>query len=434
MANIRLVSVDITGIPEFDSLSRSYIRALANKDRKAADTIQRYLEQKTSRLLRASLVQGKLGQSQVTDFILSPSSPVLELFKQEVTESSDVRSVEFKALAGAYKGTKIGQITLSTGSKDKDTIYNVEGEEDIRGSELSQKLLGSSKSGYIIDIDPFFTDQRNGQAKNRTTKAVTNRIFNYYMTKEPKLKQLFYSKASTMILNNVYSLDSNGSKVSGTRLIGLQFPLSQFNSSNFKAIIEGNAIVISINDTFQKQIFNLLDKDYLKFLETTTSEVVKVKVASKTKSFTVDLLPVLKGSQVFGAEITKSIKVRPSDTFIGKVTGGNKKQATKQTSKQAFISGVQWTVLTQKRLGETMLRLGDPEPPELKERSGRFRGSVKVFANYRTMTLQYLYNPLYASLHRYGYRPDLQVETAIREVAQSLYAQKFNIVRSSPAL
>ena len=106
------------------------------------------------------------------------------------------------------------------------------------------------------------------------------------------------------------------------------------------------------------------------------------------------------------------------------------KQQDKE-DKQRFISGIQWTVLTQKRLGETMLRLGDPEPPNLKERTGRFRGSVQVIPNYRTMTLQYLYNPLYRSLEKYGYNPNMQVETAIREVAQSLFAQKFNIVRGN---
>jgi hypothetical protein len=107
-----------------------------------------------------------------------------------------------------------------------------------------------------------------------------------------------------------------------------------------------------------------------------------------------------------------------------------KKKSTRQ-SPQSFISGAQWTVLTQRRLGETMLRLGEPEPPELKERTGRFRGSVQVFPNYRTRILQYTYNPLYRSLEKYGYRPDLQVETAIREVAQSLYAARFNIIRTA---
>lgn len=429
MANIRLFSIDITGIPEFDALSWSYVSALANKDKKTADSIQRYLEQKTSRLLKANLVQGKLGQSQVTDFVLSPSSPILELFKQEVTASSDVTSVEFKALAGAYKGTKIGQITLSTGTTSRDTVYQVEGESAITGSDISTNILGNTKKGYLVDLDPYFTDQRNKQPKNRNTAAVTDRVFNYYMSKEPRLKQLFYSKASTMVLNNIYSLDSNGYRRSGTRLIGIQFPISAFNSVNFKAVIEGNAIIISINDSFQNKIFNLIDKDYLKFLETTTSEVQKVKVTNKNKTFNIDLLPVLKGSQIFGAELTRSIKVRPSDTFIISSTAQGARQ--QKESKQAFISGVQWTVLTQRRLGETMLRLGEPEPPDLKERSGRFRSSVQVFANYRTRTLQYIYNPLYSSLHKYGYRPDLQVETAIREVAQSLYAQKFNIVRGN---
>jgi hypothetical protein len=427
MARIQLFSIDITGIPEFDAISRSYVKALANKDKKTADTIQRYLEQKTSRLLKASLVQGKLGQSQVTDFVLTPASPILQLFKQEVTASSAVTSVEFKALAGAYKGTKIGQITLSTTSN---TEYAVEGDEPIRGEQLSESILNTTKQGYLIDLDPYFTDQRNKRAKNRSTQAVTDRLFNYYMSKEPRLKQLFYSKASTMVLNNIYSLESGGSKVTGTRLIGIQFPITQFNSSNFKAVIEGNAIIVSINDAFQRKIFNTIDKDYLKFLETTTSEVQKVKITNGKKTFDIDLLPVLKGSQFFGAEITRSIKVRPSDTFrlIGTAA------VNKQASKQSFISGVQWTVLTQKRLGETMLRLGEPDAPNLKERSGRFRSSVQVFANYRTQTLQYMYNPLYASLKRYGYRPDLQVETAIREVAQSLYAQKFNIVRNSNKL
>lgn len=130
--------------------------------------------------------------------------------------------------------------------------------------------------------------------------------------------------------------------------------------------------------------------------------------------------------------ITNSYTYDVGSLLVGKGNISDKSKIFRKNNeitRQQFISGVQWTVLTQKRLGETMLRMGEPEPPELKERSGRFRGSVQVSANYRTRILQYTYNPLYRSLQKYGYKPDLQVETAIREVAQQLYAQKFNIVR-----
>lgn len=96
---------------------------------------------------------------------------------------------------------------------------------------------------------------------------------------------------------------------------------------------------------------------------------------------------------------------------------------------QKFISSAQWTFLVQKRLGDSMLSFGDPEPPDIKERSGRFRRSVDVTANYRTKTIQYSYNPLYRSLQHYGYRPELQVERSIRQVAQDLYAREFSIIR-----
>ena len=86
-------------------------------------------------------------------------------------------------------------------------------------------------------------------------------------------------------------------------------------------------------------------------------------------------------------------------------------------------------MLTQRRLGETMSRFGEPYPPDIKERSGRFRRSVEVTANYRTRMLAYTYNPLYRALEHYGYHPELQVERAIRDVAQELFTTRFHVVR-----
>ena len=122
--------------------------------------------------------------------------------------------------------------------------------------------------------------------------------------------------------------------------------------------------------------------------------------------------------------VAGSVRVYQSNILAPKAV-----EKSKKDKKQRFISGAQWTVLTQQRLGQTMQRFGPPDPPDLKERSGRFRGSVQVFADYRRKLLSYTYNPLYQSLEQYGYRPDMQVERSIREVAQSLYTQEFRIRR-----
>ena len=96
---------------------------------------------------------------------------------------------------------------------------------------------------------------------------------------------------------------------------------------------------------------------------------------------------------------------------------------------QRFVSGVQLSQLVQKRLGQTMRKFGEPQAPDLTERTGRFRSSVNIIANYRKGVIMYYYNPIYDNLNKYGYRPSEQVGKATREVVQSLYARAFNIVK-----
>lgn len=102
---------------------------------------------------------------------------------------------------------------------------------------------------------------------------------------------------------------------------------------------------------------------------------------------------------------------------------------TKKRERQRFISGVQLTQLVQQRLGRTMRKFGDPQKPDLTERSGRFRTSVEVIANYRKNIVAYRYNPIYDNLDKYGYKPSEQVGKATREVVQTLFARAFNIVK-----
>lgn len=114
--------------------------------------------------------------------------------------------------------------------------------------------------------------------------------------------------------------------------------------------------------------------------------------------------------------------------------GAGRIKKTKKESKstqQGFISGIQITALVRKRLEDTMSHFGEATPPLLKYRTGRFVDSVNVFPNYRTGLMSYTLNPLYRSLEDYGYKPDNQVMTSIRQVVQSLYSRQFQIVRAT---
>lgn len=102
--------------------------------------------------------------------------------------------------------------------------------------------------------------------------------------------------------------------------------------------------------------------------------------------------------------------------------------SNKEVGYQSFLSTIQWTALVQARLGKSMERLGEPDPPDIKERTGRFRSSVLVSPDYKRDKIRFTYMPLYTSLERYGYNPDLQVKTAITEVAQQQFGRAFKII------
>lgn len=106
-------------------------------------------------------------------------------------------------------------------------------------------------------------------------------------------------------------------------------------------------------------------------------------------------------------------------------------QKRQKNTKQRYISQVQLSNLIQERLARTMDRAGTPNPPDLKYRSGRFASTVRAIPNYRKSIITYFLNPIYTSLESYGYNPGRQVEVATREVVQSLFKQRFKILRGN---
>lgn len=101
-------------------------------------------------------------------------------------------------------------------------------------------------------------------------------------------------------------------------------------------------------------------------------------------------------------------------------------------AQQTMPSIIDITVLVQ---GRTRLRMrrgsGEPYPPKIYERTGTFRQSIEAYADFRTNTLNYFYEPYYDSLEKYGYQIQDLVEGSIRSVTQQYFNKQFNLVRTN---
>ena len=103
------------------------------------------------------------------------------------------------------------------------------------------------------------------------------------------------------------------------------------------------------------------------------------------------------------------------------------------------MSDAQLTALIRQRLTLTMEMVGDPSPPTLKNRTGRFINSVSAtvspYSAGRQRMIRYFLLPKqsqdYRSLTNYGYNPDAQIVNSIREVAVKHFDQKYRITRGN---
>lgn len=289
-------------------------------------------------------------------------------------------------------------------------------------TNISEQLTRTTTTvGSSVLDSAFKSTFKKGKLLQEVTRLNANSgsgWFSILKARDPNLYNAFYNKAKFLQIS--YKTDTS------VFALNLFTPINRFKSPPFEFNYKSGILKLSFNNAFEKRLLKSLQD--VKPLQLSSLE--QLKTDFDNISFGKKIKVSTQGSKSITISVPTGGSIPVTRARLDINRAEQQLQQSSQEPKQAFISGVQWTVLTQRRLGETMLRLGEPEPPELKERSGRFRSSVRVFANYRTKTLQYLYNPLYSTLKRYGYRPDLQVETAIREVAQTLYAQKFNIVRS----
>lgn len=285
----------------------------------------------------------------------------------------------------------------------------------LTGKSRSEVTVGSSVAPQELLQNLTTTQIQRLNANNGFI------LFNSIRTKTPALFDQFYNKAKLLQIS--YKIGTS------IQALNAYTPRSNFKIPPFKMryYATNNTIYLSLNDSFEKKLLAELSdvepiaaataEQFAAGLDKAIKQKRYIKRQGEKRSTRIDVLVPTGGS----------IPVTSAKIINTKTKA--KEPARAEEKPQKFISSAQWTYLVQKRLGDSMLSFGEPEPPDIKERSGRFRRSVDVTANYRNKTIQYTYNPLYRSLEHYGYHPELQVERSIRQVAQDLYAREFSIVR-----
>ena len=163
------------------------------------------------------------------------------------------------------------------------------------------------------------------------------------------------------------------------------------------------------------------------------SKYVRMRLRSGGNKAINRLIAIAMSLEPGSTPVVTSLSYKMKDpAFIANIKSRGQRRARKRPQ-QRFVSSAQLTALVRRRLGEKMPKGPRRGPPLaetiLTERSGRFRSSVQVIANYRQNVINYFYDPLYRVFNRTPRDPDDFVPDTIREVVQTLFSRQFNIVR-----
>ena len=163
------------------------------------------------------------------------------------------------------------------------------------------------------------------------------------------------------------------------------------------------------------------------------SKYVRMRLRSGGNKAINRLIAIAMSLEPGSTPVVTSLSYKMKDpAFIANIKSRGQRRARKRPQ-QRFVSSAQLTALVRRRLGEKMPKGPRRGPPLaetiLTERSGRFRSSIQVIANYRQNVMNYFYDPLYRVFNRTPRDPDDFIPDTIREVVQTLFSRQFNIVR-----
>lgn len=404
-----LIARRVLGANAFNKEADSEIRAAYQKTGKVLESI-------IAKTIGASQVKEEPGAGVIFDYIIATEEGVTSAETKAITVETDDQGNISRARRISVGSTDItltagSSRRLTTGLADNIDLATVTTEREFTASQVSQTESVKISNRFISTLKALKKDQPAlKKFLNGRSKAAIALRKNFEL-KSSDIRIIFRVNDQTV----VSSIGWTWADIYKNPRATIKIREIDENTVSFNIVFSETLIREALNKSIQK--VNIVNKE----LSDSLTQLIADNFLQLAPS-----VEKLLGD--FGAKF--SFSYDSGSILVSKgIFAGTVSSANRPITKQQFVSGVQWTVLTQRRLGDTMVKLGNPEPPNLKQRSGRFIRSVRVIPNYRTSTLQFLYNPLYESLQKYGYKPDLQVKTAIRDVAQQLYARRFNIVK-----
>lgn len=382
------------------------------------------MDEIVSKAIGASAVVNTAGHGVIFDNIVIKNDGTIEMSENKLissvvsTEGIVEKVSQISVAGGGGINLAPGVKTLFTG--DTVDITNI----TLSKGAISDKVdLSDALSKVEVSFSKYFISELIKNKDNQT--ALKKLIGSNRSEAATALRRNFELKSSDIRV----VLNINGRAV--IRSIGWTWKDIQNNSRAKIDVVPDGSGGVNFNIYFTESLVrDALNKTetILRQKEIEISQDIAESLAVQFATFSPEVIAFLDS---YSINLSRTYDVGSLLVSRGKVKDTSKivRKPTQQKTTQQFISNAQWTVLTQRRLGESMLTFGEPEQPDIKERTGRFRRSVAVTANYRTKIIQYTYNPLYRALEHYGYHPELQVERAIRRVAQDLYSREFSIIR-----
>jgi len=361
------------------------------------------LDREVAKALGGKILRERAGRGVQPDVIFDDSSKTTEIKGIGVTLDSGGRV------------TKASKIAIAGGSK---------------GINLSTtKRIATSREGLVDDSKTEAVNFARGGSRSLISRLVAAKDDN------EKLKEILSGSGAAAKLRKNFMMKSGDIRIPVTvpganpEIRAIRFPWKAIKANNQAKIkiteaADGVFFQIYFTEAYVRNTINNANKAASTALTTYSQELAR-ELANTHAALSPSAIKYL---EIAGVKVDFIIDKGSALIGAGKIKKA--KEENNKSPQQSFISGVQLSALVRQRLAATMDKTGAPNAPFLKYRSGRFVSGVQVFPNYRKGLIRYTLNPLYRSLEDYGYTPDVQVITSIRQVVQSLYTRQFNIMRA----
>lgn len=393
-----------------------------------ASIISAKVEKKTAKSLGMTIVPGAGGFGASPDLV-SPNPSGISLvgeIKASIPEFSSYALQKLKT-GKSLSASRKGIIGFDRNIKVTSSGVNI-----TKGTarDLNVGFRGSSrltKSFNNDTVDIFFEEY------NQNLGTLKQHLENPSAAK-PELKPLIKALRLNLFLK-AKSIFIPIAINNSTVLVGnLTFKSSElFSSTNsfVKLSVTNNSIFVNIvfpqtvlNDAFRSASEDIFDSLVQEGMLSSVESFIESKITKNSTQLSKDYSKAVQEA----ANILKKQKISVGVEFPKGSVIASSIIATypkKPTQKQA-PSILDISLLVRGRARLKMRRgVGEPNPPNIYERSGTFRSSIQAVANIKSNTINYFYLPYYSSLQKYGYDIDGLVEGSIRAIAKERLGGQF---------